>query len=326
MGVRIVGLGAYVPEKVLTNHDLEKMVDTSDEWIIERTGIRERRIASENEATSDLAYKASLMAIQKAGIKKEDIDMIIVATATPDMLFPATACLLQAKLGLKGIPCFDLEAACPGFIYALEVARGILNSDFEMKYILVVGAETLSRIVDFTDRNTCVLFGDGAGACILTKDDTDKGLIATYLGGDGSLGDLLYLPAGGAKTPASLETVQNRLHYVKMKGREVFKHAVLMMQESVVKVLKKANLTPNDVDWLVPHQANWRIIDATRERLGMPWEKVYVNIEKYGNTSAASIPIALWEMEEKGLLRDGQIVLTVAFGAGFTWGANIIKW
>ncbi len=326
MGIRILGVGAYVPDQVLTNADLEKMVETSDEWIIERTGIRERRIASKDQATSDLAYEATLRVLDRTGLSPEDLDMIIVGTATPDMPFPATACLLQARLGIKGRPCFDIEAACPGFIYALEVARGMLSIGDTYRHVLVVGAETLTKITDFTDRNTCVLFGDGAGAAILAKDESDHGILATYLGGDGTLADLLYMPAGGSRKPASLETVKNREHYLKMKGREVFKYAVLGMQESVVRALELAGVKPEEVDWLVPHQANLRIIDATAKRINLPMEKVYVNIDRYGNTSAASIPIALAEMQDRGLLKPGQIVVLVAFGAGFTWGAVVIRW
>ncbi len=326
MGVRIVGIGAYVPERVLTNQDLERMVDTSDQWIRERTGIRERRIAADHEATSDLSYHASLRALEHAGLSPEDLDMIIVGTATPDMMFPATACLLQARLGIRNRPCFDVEAGCPGFVFTLEVARGMLSLNDTYRRILVVGADTLSRITDWTDRNTCVLFGDGAGAVVVEKDDSDRGILATVLGGDGTLGDLLYLPAGGSRRPASPETVANREHFIKMEGREVFRYAVLGMQESSLAALDKAGLTPDQVDWLVPHQANWRIIDATAKRLNLPPEKVYVNIDRYGNTSAASIPIALNEMAQKGLLKEGQIVLLVAFGAGFTWGATVIRW
>ncbi len=326
MGVRIVSVGAYVPERVLTNQDLEQMVDTSDQWIVERTGIRERRIAADHEATSDLAYHASVRALARAGLQPEDLDMVVVGTATPDMLFPATACLVQARLGIQGRPCFDVEAGCPGFVFTLEVARAMLSLNNGYRRILVVGADTLSRITDWTDRNTCVLFGDGAGAVVVERHDGDRGILATVLGGDGTLGDLLYLPAGGSRKPASPETVANREHYLRMEGREVFRHAVLRMQEASLAALEKAGLRPEEVDWLVPHQANWRIIDATAKRLNLPPEKVYVNIDRYGNTSAASIPLALDEMVERGLLREGQIVLLVAFGAGFTWGATVIRW
>ncbi len=327
MGVRIIGIGHYVPEKVVTNFDFEKILDTSDEWIRTRTGIKERRFASPDQATSDLSYEAAKIAIERAGITPQDLDIIVVATTTPDMFFPATACLVQAKLGIRERACFDMEAACPGFIYGLTVMQGLLTVENNgIKTALLIGAETLTRIMDPEDRSTVVLFGDGAGAAVLTKDDSEFGIIATYLGGDGELGDLLYVPAGGSRMPASEETVKKRLHYTKMKGREVFKNAVQWMQQSALIVLEKAGMKPEDVTWLVPHQANIRIIEATRERLGLPQEKVYVNIDKYGNTSAASIPIALSEMYEKGLLKKGDIVLLVAFGAGFTWGAALLRW
>ena len=325
MGVRIIGIGSYVPENVVTNFDLEKFLDTSDEWIRTRTGIVERRIAPPEMATSDLATEAAKMALKDAGVTPEELDMIIVGTASPDMFYPATACLVQKNLGIKGKPCFDMEAACPGFIYGLEVARGLLHLP-NYKKILVIGAENLTKFMDPEDRATYVLFGDGAGAAVLTMDDTPYGIITSHLGGDGNLGDLLYLPAGGSRMPASRETVEKRLHYTVMKGREVFKYAVLNMQKAALKVLEQAGLKKEDITWLVPHQANVRIIDATREKLGLPPEKVYINIDKYGNTSAASIPIALTEMKQKGLLKKDDIVLTVSFGAGFTWGANIIRW
>jgi len=305
---------------------LERLVDTSDEWIIERTGIKERHIAAPGEATSDLAFYAAKNAIEKAGLKPKDIDAIIVATATPDMFFPATACLLQDRLGARKVACVDVEAACPGFIYGLDIARGFLELKDNYRTVLVVGAETLSRIVDWNDRNTCVLFGDGAGAAVLIRDDSEYGILSSYLGGDGRLANLLYMPAGGSRLPASRETVEKRLHYIKMQGREVFKYAVLGMQESSLRALKAAGISPDEVTWLIPHQANMRIIDATRERLGLPAEKVYINIQRYGNTSAASIPIALAEMEEGGVLKRGDIVLMVAFGAGFTWGATLVRW
>jgi len=326
MGVGILSVGYYVPEDVITNDYLEGIVDTSDEWIIERTGIKERRRASPEEATSDLAYKASLRALEKASLSPLDLDAIIVATATPDMPFPSTAALLQAKLGARKVLVVDIEAACPGFIYGLELARGLLQLEENYKNILVVGAETLTRIIDWSDRRTCVLFGDGAGAAVLVRDESQYGILATTLGGDGNLSHLLYLPAGGTRMPASEETVRKKLHYVKMLGREVFKHAVLEMSEAATQVMKKAKVSPSEIDWLIPHQANLRIIEATRTRLNIPPEKVYVNIQKYGNTSAASIPICLAEMIENNLLKEGNLVLLVAFGAGFTWGATLLRW
>ncbi|HDM90391.1 MAG TPA: ketoacyl-ACP synthase III [candidate division WOR-3 bacterium] len=326
MGVRIIGIGHYVPDRVVTNHDLEKIMDTSDEWIVTRTGIRERRYASPDQANSDLSYEAARVALSRAGVQPQDLDIIIVATVTPDMSFPSTACLVQAKLGIRERPCFDMEAACPGFLYGLELMRGLLSLGDTYRTGLLIGTEVLTRILDPLDRNTAVLFGDGSGAAVLVKDDSEFGIISTYLGGDGELGNLLYLPAGGSRMPTSEETVRNRQHYIKMKGREVFRHAVQWMQQSAFIVLEKAGMKPEDITWLVPHQANIRIIDSTRERLGLPPEKVYVNIDKYGNTSAASIPIALSEMHEKGLLKKGDIVLLVSFGAGFTWGAVLMRW
>lgn len=323
--VQILGIGHYVPEGVLTNFDLEKIVETSDEWIRERTGIRERRIAAPDQAASDLAYEAAKVALDRAGLSPRDLDLIIVATATPDMAFPSTACLLQDRLGAPKVPCFDLQAACPGFLYALEVGKSmLLGSTYETA--LVVGAECLSKITDWTDRSTCVLFGDGAGAAVLGKGEGDRGILSVYLGGDGSLAELLYLPAGGSRLPASEETVRNRLHYLKMRGREVFKYAVLGMQESAQRALEMAGIEPEALRWVVPHQANTRIIEATRQKLKLPPEKVYVNIDRYGNTSAASIPIALSELVERGELQAGDLVLLVAFGAGFTWGGAVVRW
>lgn len=325
MGVKIVAMGSYIPENILTNADLEKIVETSDSWIVERTGIRERHIVSPEDATSDLAYRAAVKALQKAELEPEQIDVIIVATACPDYLFPATACIVQAHLGAKRSACFDIEAACPGFIYALEIARGLLSIP-NYRNILVIGAETLSRITDYTDRNTCVLFGDGAGAAVVTKDNSDSDILSSYLKGNGEVHKLLMLPAGGSRKPASFETVRDRDHYLKMQGREVFKHAVNGMQDAAQKVLERAGFRSEDIDWLVPHQANIRIIEATREKLGIQPNKVYVNIDRMGNTSAASIPIALSEMEDKGLLKRGQLVLIVSFGAGFIYGAMLLRW
>lgn len=325
MGIKIVAIGSYIPEKVLTNIDLERMVETSDSWILERTGIKERHLASPEEATSDLAYRAALRALTKANMSPDQIDSIIVATASPDYLFPATACIVQSKLGAQRASCFDIEAACPGFIYALEIARGLLCIP-DYRNILIVGAETLSRLVDFSDRNTCVLFGDGAGAAIVTRDSSESDILASFLKGNGEVHHLLMLPAGGSRNPASESTIREKGHYIKMQGKEVFKYAVTGMQEAAEKVLEKAGLSATELDWFVPHQANIRIIEATRERLNVPPEKVYVNIERTGNTSAASIPIALAEMEERGLLKRGHLVLLVSFGAGFVYGATLLRW
>ncbi len=326
MGIRIRSIAHYVPDRVLTNDDLEQMVDTSDEWIRTRTGIRERHIAAPDQATSDLATAAAQRALARAGLEPDRLDLILVATATPDHPFPATACLVQRNLGTRGQACFDMEAACPGFVYALQQARGLMTV-MDYRYALVIGAETLSRVTDWTDRNTCVLFGDGAGAAILERHpDAEEAFLSAFLGGDGNLADLLVQPACGSRKPLTPEVLENREQFLKMKGRDVFKHAVLGMQESALTALERAGLRPEELDWVVPHQANIRIIEATRERLGIPPEKVYVNIDRYGNTSAASIPIALSEMHERGLLQVGQNVLLVAFGAGFTWGATVLRW
>ncbi len=325
MGIRIIGSGMYVPPKVLTNFDLEKMVDTSDEWIRTRTGIVERRIAESDVATSDLAVEASKIAIQNAGLKPEDIDLVICATITPDMVFPATAYLISEKLGIKK-PGFDINAACSGFVYASSIAGSFLKSGV-FKNILVVGAEVLSRIIDWQDRNTCVLFGDGAGAVVYTIDDSESDFLAIELGGDGGCADLLYMPAGGSKMPATEETVKNRLHFIKMNGRETFKMAVRMMTESVEKVILKSGLNKEDIKLVIPHQANIRIIDAIAEYLGVKREeKVFVNLDKYGNTSAASIPIAFAEAVSQGKIQRGDNIIFVAFGGGFSWGAIALRY
>lgn len=325
MGVKIAGTGMYVPSKVITNHDLERMVDTNDEWIRTRTGIVERRIAEPDVATSDLGVKAAEIAIKNAALTPEDIDAVICATITPDMVFPATAYLISEKLGIKR-PGFDLNAACSGFVYGSVVAYSFLKSGV-FKNILVIGAETLSRITDWQDRNTCVLFGDGAGAAVYTIDNSESEILATELGGDGGCADLLYMPAGGSRMPASEETVKNRLHFIKMNGRETFKMAVRMMTESVEKVIQKARIRKDDVKLVIPHQANIRIIDAIAEYLGVKREeKVFTNLDKYGNTSAASIPIALAEAVSQGRINRGDIVIFVAFGGGFSWGAIALRY
>ncbi len=326
MSFEILGISSYVPEMVLTNHDLEKIVETSDEWITERTGIKERRIADENETTSDLAAKATLKLFKEISFNPSKIDAIIFATATPDNLIASTACSFQAKIGAEKAFAFDISAACPGFLYGLIIADGLLKND-SIEYVLVIGAETLSRYVDWLDRATCVLFGDGAGVTLLKKSESkNEKIISWNLGADGSLRDLLIMPAGGATMPFSKESLEKRLCYIKMKGREVFKNAVLKMQDSVEEVIREARIKPSEIDWLIPHQANIRIIEALRERLGLPENKVYVNINKYGNTSAASIPIALREMLDRKLIEKGQFVLMTSFGAGFTWGSILIRW
>lgn len=321
----IVSTGSYLPEKVLTNYDLEKMVETSDKWITERTGIKERRIANENQTASDLAYEASKVALGRADLNAEDIDLIITATVTGDMPFPSTACILQDKLGAKKAAAFDINAACSGFLYGLYVADSLIRSGMHNK-ILVVGTEVLSKITDWEDRATCVLFGDGAGAVIVEPTTKNRGIISMSINSDGSMWDLLYLPAGGSKVPASRESVDNKLHYVKMKGNETFKFAVRTLEDLVIKILEENNLAPSQLSLLIPHQANLRIIQATADRLGLPMEKVLINIDKYGNTSAASIPIALDEAIMSGRINDGDYILLEAFGGGITWASALIKW
>ena len=322
--IKIVGLGKSLPEKVLSNADLEKMVDTSDEWITSRTGIKERRIV-EKESASDLAAKASLQALKKAGIKAADIELIIVATVTPDRSFPSTACYVQSLIGAKKAAVFDLSAACAGFNYALSVAWGVVGSGI-YKNALVIGVDILSVITDWKDRSTCVLFGDGAGAAVVVPCSKGTGMLSTYLGGDGNMSEILQLPAGGSKIPASLDTVKKGMHYIKMTGNELFKIAVRIMVKSAQEALKKCSLTSKDVDLLVPHQANLRIINATAQRLGLPSEKVYVNIQRYGNMSGASTVVALCEAYEEKKIKRGDIVVLDAFGGGLVWGACVIRW
>ena len=322
---RIIGTGSYLPKKVLTNFDLEKMVDTSDEWIRERTGIRERRIAAEDEATSDLALMASKEALRAAGLKPKDIDLLIVATITSDMLLPSTACVLQNKLGVKNIPAFDINAACSGFIYALSVADAFIRSG-QHKRALVVGAETLSRSTDWKDRTTCVLLGDGAGAVVLERTKGKGGVLSVDIYADGSMWDLLHIPAGGSRMPATKDTVKNRLHYIKMRGNETFRVAVRTLEKLVVDTLKKNGVKPEELSLLIPHQANHRIIAATAKRLGLGLDRVMLTLDRHGNTSAASIPIALDEAVRTGRIKDGDYILLEAFGGGLTWGAALIRW
>lgn len=323
--VAIIGTGTYVPEKIMTNKDLENIVETSDEWIVSRTGIRERRIASPDMATSDLATRAAEKALIDAGITADELDLIIVATATPDMYFPSTACLVQANLKASNAAAFDLAAGCSGFVYGLVTGSQFIKAGLYKK-VLVIGAETLSKILDWTDRNTCVLFGDGAGAAVLAATDSDYGIIGAHLGADGSGGDLLKLPAGGSRNPASAETVTQKMHFVHMNGNEVFKFAVKIMGEAAITALENAGLSADDVDCLIPHQANNRIIQSAAKRLKLPMDKVMVNVDKYGNTSAASIPIALEEAVHSGKIKQGDIVVLVGFGAGLTWASAVIKW
>ncbi|MGE5573374.1 MAG: beta-ketoacyl-ACP synthase III [Bacteroidota bacterium] len=323
-GAGIAGTGACVPERVLTNFDLEKMVDTSDEWIVERTGIRERRIARNGEVTSDLAAQAAAAALDDAGVSAGEVDLIIVATVTPDMPFPSCACVVQAKIGATNAAAFDIGAGCTGFVYALSLAHDLVAAG-RYSNVLVIGAETLSRITNWRDRNTCVLFGDGAGAALVRPLERSDGLLAFVLGADGARGEVLTLPAGGSAHPASHDTVDQGMHYIHMQGNQVYRFAVRIMVEATRQVLERAGLAEGDIDVVVPHQANQRLIELAAERLGSP-EKVYSNVARFGNTSAASIPIALDEASRTGKLKAGDRVLLVGFGAGLTWGAAILRW
>ncbi len=322
---KIISTGSYAPEKVVTNHDLEKIVDTTDKWIIERTGINERRIATEGETTSDLAYKASVTAIERAGINAESIDLILLATFTGDMPMPATACLLQSMLKAKSAAAFDISAACSGFLYGLSIADAYIRAG-TFKRILLVGAEVLSKFTDWRDRNTCVLFGDGAGAAIIEASDGDNGLLSVDIHSNGDMASLLYMPGGGSKNPPSRETNDNSMHYIKMKGNETFRFAVRTLEKLVVDALDKAGIDSSELSLLIPHQANMRIISATASRLGLDMSKVMVNLTKYGNTSAASVPIALDEALMEGRIKDNDYVLLEAFGGGITWASALMKW
>lgn len=313
----ITGIGAHLPKKVLTNADLVKMVETNDEWIVERTGIKERRIAAEGELTSDLATKAAEKAIFKAGLKIEDIDLIIVATTTPDNTFPSTAVMVQQKLGIKNCAAFDVQAVCTGFVYALSVADGMLKSG-NFKNALVIGAETISRIIDWTDRGTCILFGDGAGAVVLSAmENTDRGILSFSLHSDNSTKDILYTDGGVSST--------QKAGFLRMAGQEVFKHAVIKLAETTKESLEKANLKAEDINWIIPHQANQRILEATVKRLGLPMEKLISTVAHHGNTSAASIPLALDVAMQQGILKKGDILAIQAIGGGLTWGSAIIR-
>jgi 3-oxoacyl-[acyl-carrier-protein] synthase-3 len=309
----------------MTNLELQQMVDTSDEWIRTRTGIRERRIADSQQATSDLAIKAAEEALENARVSPQDIDLIIVATNTPDMLFPATACLVQDRLGASKAGAFDLLAGCTGFLYALSVGEQYIASG-TFNTVLVIGAETLSRIINWKDRNTCVLFGDGAGAAVLQVVPGDRGIIATRLGSDGSGGKHLKIPAGGSRLPTSEATLSKKLHYVDMNGREVFKFAVRALGEGAMEVLSMAGLTPEDIHFFIPHQANIRIIETAARRVGINMDRVLVNVDRFGNTSTASIPLALYEAVQEDRIRDGQNIIMVGFGAGLTWAGLAMTW
>lgn len=321
----ICGLGKAVPQRVLTNDDLAQMVDTSDEWIRTRTGIGERRIASDGETTFSLSLQAARQALDVAGLRPSQLDLIIVATVTPDYAFPATACLVQDGLGATRAAAFDLSAGCTGFVYGLSVAADLISAG-AYESALVIGAETLSRITDWNDRATCVLFGDGAGAVVLRANEADGGVLSTFLGSDGSGGDLLKLPGGGSREPASHRTVAEGLHYLTMRGREVFRFAVRTMPAATRQVLEQAGLDLSDLSLVIPHQANQRIIEASARSLKLPPEIVFSNLERYGNTSAASIPIALCEAVEQGRIQRDDLVVCVGFGAGLTWGAAAIRW
>ena len=321
----ISGVGSYVPERIVTNADLEKMVDTTDEWITSRTGIRARRVAASDEYTSDLAAHAATRAMQKAGVKPEEIDLIILATITPDMPFPATACIVQQKIGAYRAAAFDIEAACSGFIFGLEIGQQFIMSR-TYNTVLVIGAEKLSSIVNWTDRNTCVLFGDGAGAAILQNRPDSHGLLTACMGSDGQKADLLSMPGGGSRCPASTQSVAAGLHFLRMDGKETFKNAVQAMHNAAKEVLRRCELDITQIKCIIPHQANLRIINAVSERLGATPEQVFINLDRYGNTSAASVAIALDEAVEGGRIARGDLVLLVVFGAGLTWGAAVIEW
>lgn len=323
--VGIIGTGKYVPERILSNKELEAMVETNDEWIVTRTGIKERRLAAAEEATSDLALHASREAIAAAGLTAEDIDLIIVATITPDMFFPSTACLLQDKLGAKKAAAFDLSAACSGFIYGLATGSSMIASGM-YKNVLVVGAETLSRITDYTDRNTCILFGDGAGAVVLGQVEEGRGFQSFELGADGSGGELLKVNGGGSRVPATEESIQAKQHYIQMAGNDVFKFAVRIMGSVAEEALLKAGIAKEEVDLLVPHQANIRIIQSALNRLSLSEDKAMINLDKYGNMSSASIPVALAEAVEQGRVKEGDRIVLVGFGGGLTWGASVLVW
>jgi 3-oxoacyl-[acyl-carrier-protein] synthase-3 len=323
--VSIIGTGSYVPERVLTNAELEKMVETSDEWITTRTGIKERRIAAEGEHTSDLAAKAAQAALENAGISAEEVDLILVATVTPDMFFPSTACFVQSKIGAKRAACFDVSAACSGFLYALEIAQQFIsNQTYET--VLVIGADKLSCIVDWKDRNTCVLFGDGAGAAVLRHRGGGHGVIATSMGSNGDLADILYIPGGGCRYPITAENAGQSLNTIKMNGKETYKQAVTAMLTAANTALEQAGLKADDLACIIPHQANLRIIEAIADRMKVPLDRFMVNLDRFGNTSAAAVAIALDEAHRTGRMQVGDYVLLVVFGGGLTWASSVIQW
>jgi len=324
MGVVIEGTGSYLPEIVLTNKDMEMIVDTSDEWITTRTGIKERRVAPKGMASSDLGKEAILDACKDAKISSEELDFILCATITPDKFFPSTACLIEHKLGLKRKVAFDISAACSGFLYGLEIARNLIETN-TYKRGAVVAAECMSRITDYTDRSTCVLLGDGAGAAIVSSSE-EEGIIGSFLASDGGYEELLHAPAGGSRLPSSFYTVENRLNFMKMEGQPLFKIAIITMCEAINKVLDKYGMKKEDISLVIPHQANLRIILGVAKNLKMPAEKFFINIEKYGNMSAACVPVALDHAHRKRLIKKGDYILTVSFGGGLTWASNLIKW
>ncbi|HUF63361.1 MAG TPA: beta-ketoacyl-ACP synthase III [Verrucomicrobiales bacterium] len=325
--VVIAGTGSYVPDRILTNDDLARMVDTSDEWIQSRTGIRERRIAADNQATSDLATRAAERALEQAGVRPEELGLLIVATVSPDTFFPATACYVQKNLGATNAVCFDVSAACSGFLYALNIARQFISTE-SCEAALIVGAEKLSSIVNWSDRNTCVLFGDGAGAAVLKRaaSGSGHGVLSSCMGSDGTQTDILVVPGGGSACPITPENAALRLNTIRMAGREVYKYAVTAMRRACEQVMADAGLTAEQIDMVIPHQANIRIIEAITERLGVPPERTFVNLDRYGNTSAAAVAIALDEANRTGAIRRGDHVLLVAFGAGLTWAGAVIRW
>ena len=321
---KILGTGMAVPERVVTNFDLEKMVETSDQWITERTGIKQRHVADENTSTSTLGARALRGACERAGVDPAELDAIVLATSSADTLFPSTACWVQRELGIRGMPAFDIAAGCTGFLYALEVAACMLSAG-SGKRIGVIGSEVMSKVVDWTDRTTCVLFGDGAGAMVIEATDVDTGLLASNWGADGSLAPILYQPAGGTQKPATEQTVAERLHFVKMQGSTVFRHAVRAMTAAGLAALEASGLSPEDVDLLIPHQANMRIMEACRTRLKIPKEKMFSIVDRYGNMSAATIPVAIHEAREAGRMPEGSVVAFAAFGTGLTWGGAILR-
>lgn len=325
MKVKALGIGCCLPDRVLSNQDLEKMVDTTDEWIVERTGIKQRRIVEPGGKNSDLSVAAARRALQDARIDPLQLDLIIVATATPDMPFPSTACIVQAQLGAKNAAAFDLAAGCTGFVYALSVTEKFLLSP-DYNYILIIGCDIVSSVVDYTDRNTCVLFGDGAGAMVLGKSEGNCGLLSTCIGADGTGAELLYMPAGGSALPATHETLEKRLHYLRMNGNEIFKFATKIVASTTEELLRKAGLTYEDIDIFVPHQANLRIIQSAMRRMKLPPEKVAINLDYCGNISAGSIPVALTQYNEQHPIKNGANILMVAFGTGLTYGGAILRW